>query len=49
VANNVSEGVFGSAHNQATLVDLDGFTTISGTTKADIADFLSAYIQKRIA
>jgi phosphopantothenoylcysteine decarboxylase/phosphopantothenate--cysteine ligase len=49
VANNVSEGVFGSAHNQATLVDLDGFTPISGTTKADIADFLSAYIQKRIA
>jgi len=49
VANNVSEGVFGSAHNQATLVDLDGFTPIAGTTKADIADFLSAYIQKRIA
>ena len=49
VANNVSEGVFGSAHNQATLVDLDGFATIPGTTKADIADFLSAYIQKRIA
>jgi phosphopantothenoylcysteine decarboxylase/phosphopantothenate--cysteine ligase len=49
VANNVSDGVFGSAHNQATLVDLDGFTPISGTTKADIADFLSAYIQKRIA
>jgi len=49
VANNVSEGVFGSAHNQATLVDLDGFTPIAGTTKADIADFLSAYILKRIA
>jgi phosphopantothenoylcysteine decarboxylase/phosphopantothenate--cysteine ligase len=49
VANNVSEGVFGSAHNQATLVDLDGFTPIAGQTKADIADFLSAYIQKRIA
>ncbi|MCR6658992.1 MAG: bifunctional phosphopantothenoylcysteine decarboxylase/phosphopantothenate--cysteine ligase CoaBC [Asticcacaulis sp.] len=49
VANNVSEGVFGSTHNQATLVDLDGFTSIAGTTKADIADFLSAYIQKRIA
>jgi len=48
VANNVSEGVFGSAHNQATLVDLDGFTPIAGTTKADIADFLSAYILKRI-
>jgi len=48
VANNVSEGVFGSAHNQATLVDLDGFTTISGTTKADIAAFLSAYVQKRL-
>lgn len=49
VANNVSEGVFGSSHNSATLVDLDGFTPIAGTTKADIADFLSAYIQKRIA
>jgi phosphopantothenoylcysteine decarboxylase/phosphopantothenate--cysteine ligase len=49
VANNVSEGVFGSAHNQASLVDLDGFTPISGTTKTDIADFLSAYIQKRVA
>ena len=49
VANNVSEGVFGSAHNSATLVDLDGFTPIAGTTKADIADFLSAYIRKRIA
>ena len=49
VANNVSDGVFGSAHNQATLVDLDGFTPVTGTTKADIADFLSAYIQKRIA
>lgn len=48
VANNVSEGVFGSAHNQATLVDLDGFTPIAGMTKADIADFLSAYILKRI-
>ncbi len=49
VANNVSEGVFGSAHNSATLVDLDGFSPIASTTKADIADFLSAYIQKRIA
>ena len=49
VANNVSTGVFGSAHNQATLVDLDGFTSIPGQTKADIADFLSAYIGKRIA
>jgi phosphopantothenoylcysteine decarboxylase/phosphopantothenate--cysteine ligase len=49
VANNVSEGVFGSANNSATLVDLDGFTPIPGQTKADIAAFLSAYIQKRIA
>ena len=49
VANDVSTGVFGSAHNQATLVDLDGFTPIPGQTKADIADFLSAYIGKRIA
>jgi phosphopantothenoylcysteine decarboxylase / phosphopantothenate---cysteine ligase len=48
VANDVSDGVFGSAHNQATLVDLDGFTPISGTTKVDVADFLSAYVQKRL-
>lgn len=48
VANDVSAGVFGSAQNSATLVDLDGFTTIPGDTKAAIADFLSAYIQKRL-
>ena len=49
VANDVSAGVFGSNSNAATLVDLDGFTPIAGQTKADIADFLSTYIQKRIS
>ncbi|CAL4865819.1 Coenzyme A biosynthesis bifunctional protein CoaBC [Asticcacaulis sp. MM231] len=49
VANDVSTGVFGSNSNAATLVDLDGFTPIAGQTKADIADFLSSYIQKRIS
>ncbi|MDI7775960.1 bifunctional phosphopantothenoylcysteine decarboxylase/phosphopantothenate--cysteine ligase CoaBC [Asticcacaulis sp. EMRT-3] len=45
---NASEGVFGSAHNQATLVDLDGFTPIPGSTKAEIADFLVGYIHRRL-
>ncbi|MDV6331534.1 bifunctional phosphopantothenoylcysteine decarboxylase/phosphopantothenate--cysteine ligase CoaBC [Asticcacaulis sp. 201] len=48
VANDVSEGVFGTGSNAATLVDLDGFTPIPGTTKADVADFLSAYILRRL-
>ncbi len=49
VANNVAEGVFGSAHNSATLLDLDGFTTIPGDTKADVADFLADYIHKHLS
>ena len=48
VANNVSDGVFGSARNQATLLDLDGFTPIPGETKTAIADFLADYIQKKL-
>ncbi len=48
VANNVSDGVFGSAHNQATLLDLDGFTPIPGDTKTAVADFLAYYIQKKL-
>ncbi len=49
IANNVAEGVFGSAHNHATLLDLDGFTPIPGDTKMDVADFLAAYIQKKLS
>ena len=49
VANDVSDGVFGTAQNQATLVDLDGYTPIEGTSKAQIADFLVGYILKRLA
>jgi phosphopantothenoylcysteine decarboxylase/phosphopantothenate--cysteine ligase len=49
VANDVSDGVFGTAQNQATLVDLDGYTPIEGTSKAQIADFLAGYIRKRLA
>ena len=49
VANDVSDGVFGTAQNQATLVDLDGYTPIEGTSKAQIADFLVGYIRKRLA
>lgn len=48
VANNVAEGVFGSAHNRATLLDLSGFTPIPGDTKTAIADFLADYIQKKL-
>ena len=42
------DGVFGSARNQATLLDLDGFTPIPGETKTAIADFLADYIQKKL-
>ncbi|MBW8734277.1 MAG: bifunctional phosphopantothenoylcysteine decarboxylase/phosphopantothenate--cysteine ligase CoaBC [Asticcacaulis sp.] len=49
VANNVAEGVFGSAHNQATLLDLDGFTPIPGDTKTAVAEFLAGYIQKKLS
>ena len=49
VANDVSDGVFGTAQNQATLVDLDGYTPIEGTSKAQIAEFLVGYIRKRLA
>lgn len=53
VANDVSgnEGgvsVFGSAHNSATLLDLDGFTPIPGDTKTAVADFLADYIHRRL-
>ncbi len=49
VANDVSEGVFGTAKNQATLLDLDGFTAIPGDSKADVAAFLADYIAKKLA
>ena len=48
LANDVSEGVFGTARNSAHLVDLDGYTTVPGESKADIAAFLSTYIQGRL-
>lgn len=48
IANNVSDGVFGTAQNQATLVDLDGFTPVPGSTKADVASFLTDYIHRRL-
>ncbi|MGN6422769.1 MAG: bifunctional phosphopantothenoylcysteine decarboxylase/phosphopantothenate--cysteine ligase CoaBC [Asticcacaulis sp.] len=48
IANDVSSGVFGAAENRATLVDLGGYTPIEGGTKAEIADFLVGYIQKRL-
>ncbi len=49
VANDVSAGVFGTAKNQATLLDLDGFTAIPGDSKADVAAFLADYIAKKLA
>jgi phosphopantothenoylcysteine decarboxylase / phosphopantothenate---cysteine ligase len=49
MANNVSEGVFGSMHNSVTLVDLDGFTPVPGETKMDVASFLTDYIHRRIS
>ena len=49
VANNVSDGVFGSTHNHATLLDLDGFTDVPGETKTAVADFLADYIHRRLS
>ncbi|MBP2160020.1 MULTISPECIES: bifunctional phosphopantothenoylcysteine decarboxylase/phosphopantothenate--cysteine ligase CoaBC [Asticcacaulis] len=49
LANNVSEGVFGSARNAVSLVDLDGFTPVPGQTKADVASFLADYIHRRLS
>lgn len=49
LANNVSEGVFGSARNSVSLVDLDGFTPVPGETKADVASFLADYIHRRLS
>lgn len=49
IANNVSEGVFGSARNSANVVDLDGFTSIPGDTKTDVASFLADYIHRRLS
>ena len=49
IANNVSEGIFGSSHTQATLLDLDGFTSIPGETKTAVADFLTDYIHRRLS
>jgi phosphopantothenoylcysteine decarboxylase / phosphopantothenate---cysteine ligase len=49
LANNVSDGVFGSTRNSVTLVDLDGFTPVSGETKADVASFLADYIHRRLS
>ncbi len=53
VANDVSSkgggtGVFGSAHNHAILLDLQGFAEIPGDTKTAVADFLADYIHKRL-
>ena len=53
IANDVSakDGlppVFGTAHNRATLLDLNGFTPIDGDSKADVAAFLADYIVKRV-
>jgi phosphopantothenoylcysteine decarboxylase/phosphopantothenate--cysteine ligase len=49
LANNVSDGVFGSARNSVTLVDLDGFTPVPGETKTDVASFLADYIHRRLS
>ncbi len=49
IANNVAEGIFGSSHTQATLLDLDGFTPIPGETKTAVADFLADYIHRRLS
>ncbi len=48
VANDVSDGVFGTAHNRATLLDINGFTAISGESKAYVAAFLGDYIVKKL-
>lgn len=48
IANNVADGVFGSNLNNATLLDLSGFTQIPGGTKAAVADFVADYIHSRI-
>ena len=48
VANDVSEGVFGTAKNHATLLDLDGFTPIPGESKTDVAAYLADYIAKKL-
>lgn len=48
VANNVAEGVFGSSQNNATLLDLNGFTPVPGATKAAVADYLADYIHRRL-
>ena len=48
VANNVADGVFGSNLNNATLLDLNGFTQIPGATKAAVADFVADYIHSRV-
>ena len=49
VANDVSEGIFGSANTRATLLDISGFTPIPGDAKTDVADFLSHYIAKKLS
>lgn len=49
VANDVSEGVFGSANNHAHLLDLQGFNAIPGDTKTAVADYLADYIHKRLS
>ncbi len=48
VANDVTSGVFGSAANHAHLLDLSGFAEIPGDTKAAVADYLAAYIHRRL-
>jgi phosphopantothenoylcysteine decarboxylase / phosphopantothenate---cysteine ligase len=49
IANDVSQGVFGSTRNSATLVDLDGFTPVAGETKAEVATFVADYIHRRLS
>ena len=48
IANDVSSGVFGTTHNHAHLLDLNGFAAIPGDSKDDVADFLSSYIASRL-
>ena len=48
VANDIGADVFGTGHNQASLLDLDGFTPIPGDTKVAVADYLGGYIARRL-
>lgn len=48
IANDVSDGVFGTAANHALVIDLDGVNPIPGDTKDAVADFLGGYIQTHL-